>query len=86
MADGTAPQCGRVGSCHILLKSLNNQLRLFYTHNCGKSYYGQFYESFTALLAELENANFSSFIIFSRQSLSWISFFPISQVNLPITT
>jgi K319L-like, PKD domain len=23
MADGTAPQCGRVGSCHILLKSLS---------------------------------------------------------------
>jgi hypothetical protein len=22
MADGTAPQCGRVGSCHILLKAL----------------------------------------------------------------
>jgi hypothetical protein len=24
MADGTAPQCGRVGSCHILLKALTN--------------------------------------------------------------
>jgi hypothetical protein len=23
MADGTAPQCGRVGSCHILLKALS---------------------------------------------------------------
>jgi hypothetical protein len=31
MADGTAPQCGRVGSCHILLKaSSNDEAFLFY--------------------------------------------------------
>jgi len=31
MADGTAQQCGRVGSCHIYLKSLSVQTeRLFW--------------------------------------------------------
>ena len=29
MADGTAQQCGRVGSCHILLKVLTSRLGLF---------------------------------------------------------
>src|SRR3954465_11169285 len=30
MADGTAPRCGRVGSCHILLKAFRVNERLFY--------------------------------------------------------
>jgi hypothetical protein len=30
MADGTAPQCGRVGSCHIYLKKPLSNERLFY--------------------------------------------------------
>ncbi|MDB5202647.1 MAG: hypothetical protein JWQ27_2056 [Ferruginibacter sp.] len=30
MADGTAQQCGRVGSCHILLKAFQETERLFY--------------------------------------------------------
>jgi hypothetical protein len=30
MADGTAPQCGRVGSCHIYLKKPFRNERLFY--------------------------------------------------------
>ena len=29
MADGTAPQCGRVGSCHIFSKSLNESWGFF---------------------------------------------------------
>src|SRR5215218_6122628 len=29
MADGTAPQCGRVGSCHILLKVQTNVWTFF---------------------------------------------------------
>ena len=32
MADGTAQQCGRVGSCHILLKVLNIVEDFFYAH------------------------------------------------------
>ena len=30
MADGTAPQCGRVGSCHIYYKKPFRNERLFY--------------------------------------------------------
>src|SRR5579871_3418795 len=30
MADGTAPQCGRVGSCHIHLSLIMYLMRLFY--------------------------------------------------------
>jgi hypothetical protein len=30
MADGTAQQCGRVGSCHIYLKKPFRNERLFY--------------------------------------------------------
>jgi hypothetical protein len=29
MADGTAQKCGRVGSCHIYLKSLSGNWRAF---------------------------------------------------------
>jgi hypothetical protein len=29
MADGTAPKCGRVGSCHIYLKAVQEIERLF---------------------------------------------------------
>jgi hypothetical protein len=29
MADGTAPQCGRVGSCHIHLKCLDENRGIF---------------------------------------------------------
>jgi hypothetical protein len=32
MADGTAPQCGRVGSCHIYLKSLS-AMKGFFVYN-----------------------------------------------------
>jgi hypothetical protein len=30
MADGTAQQCGRVGSCHIYLKSLSGNREAFF--------------------------------------------------------
>ena len=33
MADGTAQQCGRVGSCHILLKKPFRKLRGFFVSN-----------------------------------------------------
>jgi hypothetical protein len=33
MADGTAPQCGRVGSCHIYLKSLSEMRGFFIAYD-----------------------------------------------------
>jgi MFS transporter, DHA1 family, inner membrane transport protein len=91
MADGTAPQCGRVGSCHILLKAFQFILRGFFVFVAITLNLCQYRKPMTRnekiilfLLASLNFTHLLDFMIMMPLSNYLIPYFKITAMQFSI--